>query len=106
MIMAKRRGVNRSQAIRDYARDNANAKPKAISEALAQNGIKVSPAYVSSVLTADRKKSGKMLRRGPRRGPARNNPYANLVEAKKLVDQFGSVEKAREALDALADILG
>lgn len=105
--MAKRGGTNRSQAIRDYVKDNGDAKPKAISEGLAKAGVKVSPGYVSTVLSNARRKSGKSARSGKKRTgrPAGNDVYANLVLAKRLVDQFGSVEKARSALETLAKIL-
>ena len=107
--MAKRGGPNRSQAIRDYVKDNGDAKPKAISEGLAKAGVKVSPGYVSTVLSNARRKGGKSARGGKKRGgagrPTGNDVYANLVLAKRLVDQFGSVDKARSALDTLAKIL-
>jgi hypothetical protein len=110
--MAKRAaGQNMSAAIRDYLKDNPGAKPKAVSEGLAKAGVKVTPQYVSTVLSNDRNKPGKS-KRGKKRGrvgrPAGggNDVYANLVQAKRLVDQFGSVEKARAALDTLAKIIG
>jgi hypothetical protein len=110
--MAKRAGEqNMSAAIRDYLKDNPAAKPKAISEGLAKAGVKVTPGYVSTVLSNARKKTGKSAKRGRKRGrggrPAAGggDVYANLVKAKQLVDQFGSVEKARAALDTLAKIL-
>lgn len=106
-------GVNKSEAIRAYKAGNTNAGPKAIAEALAKDGIKVSSAFVSTVLSTDRRKAGKTRRRrrGVRRagmaaGRPRRDSIENLVQAKKLVDQMGGVDKARVALDALARILG
>ena len=115
--MAKRAGgQNMSKAIRDYLKDNPNDKPKAVSEGLAKAGVKVTPGYVSTVLSNARKKDGKPAKRGKKLGKKRGrvgrpaagggDVYANLVKAKQLVDQFGSVEKARAALDTLAKILG
>ena len=103
-------GPNKSQAIRTYKSDHADAGPKQIVEGLAKQGVKVSAAFVSTVLSNERRKSGKRRRR--RGGPGRkasggaNGALAVLVQAKKLSDQMGGVEKARAALDALAKIRG
>ena len=99
-------GQNRSAAIRAYKDDNKNAKPKDIAAALEKDGIKVSAAYVSTVLSNDRRKSGKGGRR--RKGSDRaagGRPYADLVQAKRLADRMGGIEKAQAALNALARIL-
>jgi len=110
--MAKRaKGENKSAAIRAFVKDNPSAKAKEVSEGLAKTGIKISPQYVSTILSNDRKKAGQPAKRrvgGQKKGgrPAGGDVYANLVQAKKLVDQFGSVDKARAALDALSRILG
>lgn len=105
--MAKKRsGVNLSEEIRKYVKENPNAKPKAISEGLASAGVKVTPIYVSTILSNERRKSSKGKRRG-RRSAAQNSGdvLANLVLAKKLADKMGGIESARAALDTLAKIL-
>jgi hypothetical protein len=38
--MARTKGVNKSQAVRDHLNANPNAKAKEVVEALAKNGIK------------------------------------------------------------------
>src|SRR5262245_27825352 len=96
-------GQNKSAAIRAYKDSHAGAGPKEITEALGKDGIKVTPAFVSTVLSNDRRKGRKGRRKGGRpRGGA--NDFANLVQAKRLADQMGGVEKARAALNALAKI--
>ncbi len=105
--MAKKRsGVNLSEEIRKYVKENPSAKPKAISEGLASAGVKVTPIYVSTILSNERRKSGKGKRRG-RRSAAQSSGdvLANLVLAKKLADKMGGIESARAALDTLAKIL-
>jgi len=98
-------GPNKSAAIRAYKDSHASAGPKEITEALGKDGVKVTPAFVSTVLSNDRRKGRKGRRKGGRpRGSA--NAFADLVQAKKLADQMGGVEKARAALNALAKILG
>ena len=104
----KRGGVNLSAEIRKYVEANPKAKPKAISEGLAAAGVKVTPTYVSTILSNERRKSGKRKRRG--RGPGRpagrkGDVFANLLQAKKLVDKLGGIDAARSAIDTLAKIL-
>ena len=104
--MAKKRGKNLSAEIRNYAEANPKAKPKAIAEGLAATGTKVTPLYISTVLSNARRKSGKGKRRG--RKPGRvgaDSAHANLILAKKLADQLGGVAKAQAALATLAKIL-
>ena len=93
-------GQNRSAAIRAYKEKNPDAKPKTIAEGLAKEGVKVSAGYVSTVLSNERRKVGK--RRKKRDG---GKAYADLVQAKRLADAMGGVEKARAALDVLSKIL-
>ena len=99
--MAKRGGgQNRSAAIRAYKDKNPDARPKAIAEGLAKDGVKVTAGYVSTVLSNERRKGGK--RRKKRAG---TKAYADLVQAKRLSDAMGGIDKARAALNALAKIL-
>src|SRR3954464_15866107 len=92
----KRRGTNLSAEIRKYVATNPDAKPKAISEGLAGLGVKATPTYVSTILSNERRKSGKRKRRGRRgRGAARQGDVlANLVLAKKLSDKMGGIHPA------------
>ena len=99
-------GPNKSASIRSYKEAHASAGPKEIAEGLGKDGIKVTPAFVSTVLSNDRRKGRKGRRKGGRPARGASNAFANLVQAKKLADQMGGVEKARAALDALAKILG
>jgi hypothetical protein len=106
--MAKKRGgINLSEEIRKYVEANPNDKPKAISAGLAAKGVKVTPVYVSTILSNERRKSGKRKRRGrkPGRKPA-SSVHTSLILAKKLADQLGGVDNARAVLDTLAKILG
>ncbi len=107
--MAKKRGgTNLSEEIRSYVKANPNSKPKAISEGLAAAGVKVTPTYISTILSNERRKSGKSKRRGRKPGrPAgkKGDLFANLLQAKKLVDKLGGIDAAREAIDTLAKIM-
>jgi len=104
-------GPNKSKAIRDYKNSHAGAGPKEISTALAEQGVKVTPGFVSTVLSNAKRRGKKGRRKGGRPAgmgakPGRKDALSQLVLAKKMSDQFGGVEKARAALNALAQILG
>jgi hypothetical protein len=111
---ASHNGASKSEAIRNYKNSHQDAGPTAIAAALTKEGTKVTPAFVSTVLSnakrKGRRKMGrrKMVRRGRR--PAvvarrSSDPVDRLIQAKKLAEQMGGVEQARAALDALARIL-
>lgn len=113
---AARSGVNKSQAIRDFAAQNNSSSPKEIVAGLAAQGIEVSSQFVSTILS-NAKRKGKKGRRGRRGRPAANAAAApantgggvsmkNLIAAKRFVDQFGSVKEAKAAVNAIADLLG
>ena len=96
----------KSAAIRNYKADNPSAKPKQIAEALTKAGEKVTPAFVSTVLSND-KRRGKKRRGGRKPGRVAGSAgFESLVQAKRLADQMGGVAKAKAALDALSRILG
>lgn len=104
-------GPNKSEAIRNYKSSHASAGPKEVAAALNEQGVKVTAGFVSTVLSNAKRKGGKGKRKGGRpKGSTttvtRGDALSKLVLAKKMSDQLGGVEKAREALDALAKILG
>jgi len=109
MARKSKSGVNKSQAIRDYIAANPKSKPKEIVEALKGQGVEVTPAFVSTLRSNDKRKSGAPRgRRGRRPAEAVNGSglgIESLVQAKKLVDKMGGVGEARRALEALARIL-
>ena len=46
--MAKREGASKSQAVRDYLKTHRKAANKEVCEALAKQGIEVSPNHVAN----------------------------------------------------------
>jgi hypothetical protein len=107
--VAKKKSSNKSQLIRDFKAANPSAAPKQIAEALGKSGLDVSAQFVSTVLSNAKKKGGKIGR--PGRKPSRpvGVPLDNLqqlIQVKKFVDQIGGLEKAKSAVDALAQLLG
>jgi hypothetical protein len=100
-------GKSKSAAIRSYKNGHQQAGPKQIAEALGKEGMKVTPGFVSTVLSNDRRKGRKGRRTATRSGVrSSGGPFESLVQAKRLADQLGGIDKARQALDALAKILG
>ncbi len=104
--------VNKTLAIKEYCTKNPKAKPREIAEALKAQGIDVTTQYISSIRT----KFGLSRRKKPRRpkaaASAAGRPttrrvavaYESLVEAKKFVRSIGDVERARQALEAYANL--
>lgn len=118
--MAKKRsGPSKSQAIRDYYDANPKAKPKEVAEELGKQGVSVTPQFVSTIRSTSKKKKKGTGRRGrppgtgrktastPRKSSASSNEVSvdSLVKAKKMVDQVGSVDEAKAALDALSKLM-
>jgi hypothetical protein len=95
-------GPTKSELIRSYKKSHGGAGPTEIAAALSKDGSKVSPQFVSTVLSNDRRK-GRKRRRAKAAG---NDSVQTLVLAKKLADQMGGIDQARTALNALARILG
>jgi arginine repressor len=101
-------GGTKADAIRDVARGmDKPVRPPDVIAVLKAQGVKASSAQVSTVLR------GMGMRRKRRRKTAVGSPapaaaassaslnISDLVAAKKLVGQFGSIEKVKEALAAL-----
>lgn len=82
----------KAAAIREHLAANPSASTKDVVAALAAKRIAVSPTQVYGLRSAKPK--------------AKLNGYEPLVQAKKMADAMGGLEKAREALDALDQILG
>lgn len=133
MAKKKASGPNKSAAIRDYYAKNPNAKPKEVEAALTKAGVKTTTAFISTIRsnmkkgkgTGTKKRgrpAGSTARRPGRpaatktakRGrPAKNvtkSPQgdvsvAALLKVKKVVEEVGSVDEARAALNALEKLL-
>ena len=111
--MAEKKEVNKSEEIRKVANDlkakGQKISPKVIIDLLKKQGVAVSSPQCSMVL----KRAG-FKRRARRMGGAVAKPAAartaakgtigidDLIAAKKVVEQFGSAERAIDALRALA----
>jgi len=108
----KTKTVNRSEKIREYLKSvkPSDRSPKAVSDALKEKGIKVSPNLVSLVkmkLSGKPKKATKKAARKAIRPKARKveNPHAQFVLAKDFLNSAGGIEQAKKILDFLGDLM-
>lgn len=125
--------INKSNAIREIKRSNPEAGPTEISRMIQEQfGVEVTPATVSTVLSTDKKRNGKVGRPGRPKGsknvskgasaPAAAAPAAskavpvtvngsqdaflqNLLKAKQLVSDMGGISEARNVLNALESLM-
>lgn len=116
--------VNKSNAIREIKGANPEAGPTEIAEMVkTQFGVDVTPATVSTVLSTDKKRNGKVGRPGRPKGSKNGSTKApvaskaaavnenqdafiqNLLRAKQLVNDMGGISEARNALSALESLM-
>jgi hypothetical protein len=86
--------TSKAAKIREYVAKHPDAKAADVVAALRSKGVKVTAPHVYQLMA----KNGK-----PKR--AKGDKYAALIEAKKLADKLGGVDRAREAVEALAKLL-
>ncbi len=109
--VSKRSGVNKSQEIRDYAAANNTTSPKIIVAALQEKGIPVTSQFVSTILSTakqgkKKKKKKKSLKTAT--APASSSSGVSmkgLLAAKKFLESFSNAKEAREALNAIDQLL-
>jgi len=99
--MAKRQGTSKSQAVRDYLKTHRGAGNKEVSEALAKQGVEVSPNHVATI-----KAKSKTRRKAARAVVSRRGLGIPEVKAAlallKVCD--GSMAGANAALAAAQEI--
>jgi hypothetical protein len=115
MAKKKRAGKSKSDHIQGYLEQNPDASPTEVIDALARKRVKVSTSLVGKIKYELKQGTKPTPKRKPKKRAARKKaaPVAtpataafsltmeDLLEAKKLVDELGSVEEVRKALDAL-----
>jgi hypothetical protein len=106
--MAKRRGngANKSELIRQ-AMDQGINSPREISAHLKeQHGLDVTPAYVSTIKSNMKRKSGQPSKvRSPRvRKAAAQMSDNGLTSGIEFIRAVGGLENARKALDLIEEI--
>ena len=106
--MAKRKGgrsnQNKSLAIRQYKIEFPDAKPKEISDVLEKKGFDVSPQYVSTILSNERRKNG-ITNGGMMLLGSSRFSVDDMYLAKQLVGKTGSVKAAKQAIECYSKLL-
>jgi arginine repressor len=102
--------VNKSQEIKKVLAATPGKSPKEIADALTAKGVKVTPAYVSTIKTnlkAKKAKKKKVTRKkqAPKAAPATGVTFDQLRRAKDMAKQLGGVKNAQEALTALSELV-
>ena len=99
MATKKKTTLSKTDAIRVELEQDAAASPKAVAALLTKRGIKVSPAYVSTIKSADKKRNGKPSKKPGRPSKAAlqmNNGTSNGGADKLMEAAFDLVLKAGE----------
>lgn len=104
-------GVNMSDAIREFIRENPTATRPEIRDTLQARGIPVSNSLVNAVYIKEKRGGGATAGRGPGRPKAAaaastggSMSAAELINAKQLVDQLGGIDNVRDALSLLEQL--
>lgn len=108
----RRRRGNKSALIREYFDSHPAAGPSEVVAALAEKKVRVTPTLVSNVKsrmqhggsTAGKRRRGRPGRPGRRPAGEAALTVSVLVEAKRLAESAGSLDAARQALDALSKL--
>jgi hypothetical protein len=106
-------GPNKSKAIRNYLAAHKGAGPTEVAAALKKEGIDVTPAFVSNIKSKSKLiRSTRKVKRGRPVGSGGGGvsrvesiSMSALLEAKKLAEQVGGIDKAAEAVAALKRLL-
>ncbi len=110
--MARTKGSNKSQSIREYLAANPTASAKEVVEGLSKNGIKVKEGLVYAVKGAMKEKSKRKKKiakaamaavKPSSNGQASKTDAITLIRSvKDLATKAGGYEKLKELVDALS----
>jgi len=112
--MARIKGVNKSQSVREFLTENPKANVKEVVEGLGGKGIKVSDNLVYGVKGAMKEKQKRKKRVAKaamaavvtpsNNGVAKKTDAITLIrEVKALAEKAGGYEKLKELVEALAE---
>ncbi|MHC2067612.1 hypothetical protein ACYFX5_09085 [Bremerella sp. T1] len=87
--------ISKADAIRSHLETNPDASPTTIAKALRKAGYKdLTPQYVSTIKSMDKRKSAGTSRRGPLTGD-------DLIATKEFVAKLGGLERAKHSIEML-----
>jgi hypothetical protein len=104
--MAKRKGVNKSQAIRDMLAANPKAKVKDIVDAMGKKGLKVSPNLVYFLKAkgkAKRRKAKRQKAVAASRAAGHIDAVGLVMDVRHLAVKAGGMKRLKELVDILVE---
>ena len=104
--MAKRKGTNKSQAIRDMLAANPKAKVKDIVDAMGKKGLKVSPNLVYFLKAKGKAKKRRIKRqKAVAAGSAAGHIDAVglVMDVRHLAVKAGGMKRLKELVDILSE---
>jgi hypothetical protein len=104
--MAKRKGTNKSQAIRDMLAANPKAKVKDIVDAMAKKGLKVSPNLVYLLKAkgkAKRRKAKRQKAVAASRAAGHLDAVGLVMDVRHLAVKAGGMKRLKELVDILSE---
>ncbi|MEN6451627.1 MAG: hypothetical protein ABFC96_14135 [Thermoguttaceae bacterium] len=104
--MAKKQKVNKSQAVRDYLKNNPKAKNGEIAAVLSKQGVEITPSYVANIKTAIKKATKKAKKVKPIVEVAEAaSPAPTAAKPTKLADTI-TIEQIRAVVQTARAIGG
>ena len=105
--------LNKSEQVRQALNAHPSKMPKELAELLQAEGLDVSAPFISQIKSRQEGKKKKKASRAPAvaaqaAAPALPNDAVSLgllQTAKKLAAQFGSIQEAKQAIDAWAQVM-
>ena len=98
--MAKKSGVNKTQAVREYLQAHPHTPNKAVAEALSKQGIPITANHVGNIKAKSRKRRSAVKAVATKSGVG----IPELKIAMGLLKACGSLAAAKEALGAADEI--
>lgn len=106
--MARTKGMNKSEAIREYLKANPKAKAKDVVEALKGKGVNVTANLVyflkgkSSAKKLRKRKVIRAARAATRNGAGHGDAIALIQDVRALAQRAGGYEQLKSLVDAIA----
>ncbi len=110
--------INKSSVIRELKAANPDMGPKEIAAKIFEmHAVTVSPGTVSTVLSTDKRRNGKVGKPGRPKGSKSAGKTAgsgagnyesvveSLMKVRQLVTEMGGISQARRALDAVESLM-
>jgi hypothetical protein len=103
--MAKKQGTNKAKAVRDYLKTHRKATNKEVSEAMAKQGVVVSPNHVANIKTKTKARHKAARAVVSRRGLGIPEVKAALALLKECHGSMAGVKAALAAAQEIRELV-